>query len=267
MSAAAGRHEPAVEHLQAPSRSTLAASPVGRMIYETGGGTEPDGERRSGSSERMNEWLGFDPAELSPGDAHRLLLHCVAPRPIALTSTLSPEGKPNLAPFSYFMAGGANPPSVVISPLTDRTGRPKDTLRNIEATGEYVINVCTFDLREQINTASAEFPYGCSEWEECGLTPLPSARVRPCRVRESPLAIECRLFRVVPHGEGPLAGNYVIGEVVYVHVAGDLMPEGQLDPRRVDYVARMGGDWYSRADADAMFEMPRPPRVEKYPQG
>jgi flavin reductase (DIM6/NTAB) family NADH-FMN oxidoreductase RutF len=208
-------------------------------------------------------FTGFDPADLSPGDAHRLLLHCVAPRPIAFTSTLSPEGVPNLAPFSYFMAGGGNPPSVVISPLTDRTGNPKDTLRNIQATGEYVINVATYELRERINLASAEFPYGVSEWEETGLTPAPAVKVRPARVLESPLALECRLYEIVPHGTGPLSANYIIGEVVYFHVSDALLVHGVLDPRRVDYIARMGSDWYSRAVPDAMFEMPRPPRVEK----
>ena len=212
-----------------------------------------------------SEFLGFDPAELSVPDAHRLLLHCVAPRPIALTSTLSTDGVANLAPFSYFMAGGANPPSVVISPLTDRTGRPKDTLRNIRETGEYVINVVTYAMRERVNHASAEFPYGCSEWEECGLTPVRAARVRPCRVLESPLAIECRLHQVVPHGDGPLSANYVIGEVVYIHVSKAVMPDGAVDSRLVDYVARMGADWYARAEADCMFELPRPPRIEKYP--
>jgi flavin reductase (DIM6/NTAB) family NADH-FMN oxidoreductase RutF len=210
-------------------------------------------------------FVGFDPSEMSPGDAHRLLLHCVAPRPIAFTSTLSPEGARNLAPFSYFMAGGANPPSVVISPLTDRTGGPKDTLRNILATGEYVINVATYGIRDRLNLASAEYPYGVSEWEQAGFLPAPSVRVRTPRVLECPLAIECRLFQVIPHGEGPLAANYVIGEVIYVHVREDLLVEGRVDARRVDYIARMGADWYDRATADTMFELPRPPRIDKYP--
>jgi flavin reductase (DIM6/NTAB) family NADH-FMN oxidoreductase RutF len=209
------------------------------------------------------EFFGFDPAEMEVADAHRLLLHCVAPRPIAFASTLSPEGRPNLAPFSYFMAGGANPPSVVISPLTDRHGQPKDTLRNIQATGEYVINVVSYDMRERMNYSSAEFPYGVNEWEQTGFTMAPSVRVKPGRVLESPLAIECRLFNVVPHGEGPLSANYVIGEVVYFHVAQSIMPEGVLDPSLVDYISRMGGDWYARANASSMFEMPRPPRIEK----
>lgn len=210
-------------------------------------------------------FLGIDPAELTMADCHRLLLHCVAPRPIAFASTLSGEGVPNLAPFSYFMAGGANPPSVVISPLTDRTGRPKDTLRNIIATGEFVVNVVTYGMRDKMNYASAEFPYGVSEFGQAGFTSAASVRVEPPRVGESPLAIECRLFQVVKHGDGPLSANYVIGEVVYFHVCKTLMPEGVLDPTRVEYIARMGGDWYSRCDGESMFEMPRPPRVEKYP--
>src|SRR5207247_2603917 len=108
-------------------------------------------------------------------------------------------------------------------------------------------NVVTYAMRERVNQASAEYPYRVSEWEEAGLTPAPAARVRPARVLESPLAIECRLFHVVPHGSGPLAANYVIGEVVYFHVARHLLADGILDPRRVDYVTRMGADWYARA--------------------
>jgi len=206
------------------------------------------------------------PEELSPGDCHRLLLHCVAPRPIAFVSTLSPDGRPNLAPFSYFMAGGANPPSVVVSPLTDRDGQPKDTLRNVKATGEFTISVVTYAMRERVNHASAEFPYGVSEWEEAGFVPAPSARVRPPYVAESPLAIECRLYQVVPHGSGLLAANYIIGEVVYFHVADTVQAEGSMvNALRVDYIARMGAEWYARARPECMFEMPRPPRIQKRP--
>src|SRR5689334_12345142 len=129
-----------------------------------------------------DEFLSLDPAEMSTADAHRLLLHCVAPRPIAFTSTLSSDGVPNLAPFSYFMAGGANPPSVVISPLTDRNGEPKDTLRNIRATGEYVINVVTYAMRDKMNVASAEYPFGVPEWSIAVLTPAPCVKVKPSRV-------------------------------------------------------------------------------------
>jgi flavin reductase (DIM6/NTAB) family NADH-FMN oxidoreductase RutF len=206
------------------------------------------------------------PGDLSPREAYALLLHCVSPRPIAFVSTLCPDGRPNLAPFSYFMAGGAHPPSVVISPTTARDGSPKDTLRNIEATGEYTISVVTRAMAERMNRASAEYPYGVSEWEEAGFAPAPARVVKPPRVAESPLALECRLHRIVPHGDGPLSANYVIGEVVCFHVAGSLRTaDGAVDPTRVDYVARMGGDWYARATPEAMFELPRPPRVEKNP--
>jgi flavin reductase (DIM6/NTAB) family NADH-FMN oxidoreductase RutF len=215
--------------------------------------------------ETSTGFVGIDPAELSRPDAYKLLLHCVAPRPIAFTSTLSAEGAPNLAPFSYFMAGGANPPSVIVSPTTDRTGQPKDTLRNIEATGEYVINVVTYAMRDKMNHASAEFPYGVNEWVEASFTPAPCVKVRPARVLESPLSIECKLFQIVHHGEGPLSANYVIGEVVYFHVNEKLLSGGVVDASHVDYIARMGADWYARANAASMFEMPRPPRVEKYP--
>lgn len=194
-------------------------------------------------------------------DAYRLLIHCVAPRPIAFTSTLSPAGAPNLAPFSFFMGGGGNPCSVVISPVNNRDGEPNDTLRNIRATGEFVINVVTFEMRERMNQASANYPYGVSEWDEAGFTPASSVKVAPARVSESPLAMECRLFKIVPHGEGGLSANYVIGEVVYFHVRTDLIDNGEVHPERIDYIARMGADWYSRADADAMFEMPRPARI------
>jgi flavin reductase (DIM6/NTAB) family NADH-FMN oxidoreductase RutF len=208
-------------------------------------------------------FLAIDPAAIPAREAYRLLIHCVAPRPIAFTSTISPVGAPNLAPFSFFMAGGGNPCSVVISPLKNREGEPNDTLRNIQATGEYVINVVTYAMRERMNQASANYPYGISEWDEAGFTPTPSVKVLPARVSESPLAMECRLYQIVPHGEGPLAANYVIGEVVYFHVRADLIDNGEVRPERIDYIARMGADWYSRADASAMFEMPRPPRIEK----
>lgn len=212
-------------------------------------------------------FLGFDPGSMPSREAYRLLIHCVAPRPIAFTSTLSPDGRPNLAPFSFFMGGGGNPPSVAISPVNNRDGQPNDTLRNIRATGEYVINVVTFAMRERMNQASANYSYGVSEWDEAGFTPAPSAKVNPARVLESPLAMECRLYEIVPHGEGALAANYVIGEVVYFHIRADLMDNGELHPERIDYIARMGADWYARADAGAMFELPRPPRIERPTSG
>ena len=206
-------------------------------------------------------YLGFDCAQLSPTEAYQILTHCVAPRPIAFVSTVSPEGIPNLAPFSYFMAGGTNPPSVVFSPNTTQNDQPKDTLRNIQATGEYTINVVSYGMREQMNLTAANYPYGVSEREHSKFTPAPTVKVRPARVGESLLAMECRLHQIVPHGTGSTAANYVIGEVVYFHVAKDLMTDGKIDPTRVDYISRLGGEWYARADRASMFELPRPPKI------
>ena len=207
------------------------------------------------------EFVQIDADQITPRESYALLLACVAPRPIAFVSTLSPHGSPNLAPFSFFMAGGANPPSVVFSPTASRTGEPKDSLRNIEATGEYVINVVTYAMREGMNETSPEYPYGVDEWVKSGFTSAPSIKILPPRVLESPLAMECRLFQAVPHGAGPSAAVYVIGEVVCFHIARALLTEaGSVDPARVDYIARMSGDWYARANVDAMFEMTRPPK-------
>lgn len=222
---------------------------------------EPPAERNA------PEYFSIAAGDLSLADGHRLLLHCVAPRPIAFVSTLSAEGERNLAPFSYFMAGGANPPSVVISPLLDRNGQRKDTHSNIEATGEFVVSAVTYAMSERMNQASAEYPHGVDEWTMAGFTPIASRCVAPPRVQESPFAIECKLFRVVPHGDGPLSANYIIGEVVWFHVARSVMSGDSVDARLVDYLSRMGADWYGRSNAVSMFEMSRPSRVEKSPAG
>jgi flavin reductase (DIM6/NTAB) family NADH-FMN oxidoreductase RutF len=205
-----------------------------------------------------NAYQSFDCAELSSSQIYHLLTHCVAPRPIAFVSTISAAGMPNLAPFSYFMAGGTNPPSVAFSPNTNRHGQPKDTLRNIQETREYVINIVSYEICAGMNLTSADFPPDVSEWEPAGFTPAPTIKVRPARVAESLLAMECRLHQIVPHGQGSAAANYVIGEVVYFHVADHVLVNGEIDPTRIDYVSRMGGDWYARANQNCMFELPRP---------
>lgn len=200
----------------------------------------------------------YDPAALAATDIYKLLVGAIAPRPIAFVSTISADGVPNLAPFSYFMIGGVNPPSVAISPTAKRSGEHKHTLQNIAATGEYVINVVTYAMREKMNVTSIEFPDGVSEWDEAGFTPAPSLKVRPARVLASPIALECRLHQIVTHGEGPLSANYVIGEVVAFRIAAEIFDEnGVIDPRKVDAVSRLGGDWYARADETALFELKR----------
>ncbi len=209
------------------------------------------------------KFIEQDLSSLSASEAYGWISSCVAPRPIAFVSTLSAEGLPNLAPFSYFMAGGSNPPSVAFSPTPSRNGTPKDTLRNIEETGEYVINVVTYAMREPMNETSAEFPHGVSEWEASGFTALPSTKIKPFRVAESPISLECRLHQIVRHGEGFASAHYVIGEVLCLHTAQEVLTDGAVDPRKVDFVSRLGGSWYARVYAEALFEMARPPRPAK----
>jgi flavin reductase (DIM6/NTAB) family NADH-FMN oxidoreductase RutF len=146
----------------------------------------------------------------------------------------------------------------LLSPNTNRHGQPKDTLRNIQETGEYVINIVSYEICAGMNLTSADLPPDVSEWETAGFTPASTVKVRPARVAESLLAMECRLHQVVPHGQGSAAANYVIGEVVYFHIADHVLVNGEIDPTRIDYVSRMGGDWYARANLNCMFELPRP---------
>ena len=201
----------------------------------------------------------FDLGTIDLAQAYALITRVVAPRPIALVSSRSAAGQGNLAPFSYFMAGGANPPSCVICPMRTHTGVLKDTARNIEETGEYVINVCTAPMAERVNRCSFDYPRGVDEMERSGFTPIASRRVRPPRVAESPIQLECRLHRIVPHGCGPLSSNYIIGEILHLHVAEEVLgPEGLPDDAKIPFIARLGASWYARVDPECLFEMARP---------
>jgi len=201
----------------------------------------------------------FDPSAMTPGEFYQVMTRIVSPRPIAFVSTLSSRGEGNLAPFSYHTLGGASPPSVLFCPMNDRHGEEKDTLRNIRETGEYVINAVTREMAERMNITSAPYPRGTNEFDEAGLTRVPSSRVRPPRVGESPIAMECRLFTIVPHGEGPLAGHYVIGEILLVHASEQVLHESGLpDPAKVGFIGKMGGDWYTATTPSTLFELPRP---------
>jgi len=202
---------------------------------------------------------GIDPATMPPAEVYALLTGCVVPRPIAFVSSLSTSGVANLAPFSFFNAGGAHPPSVVFMPVTSGAGRDKDTLHNVRETGEYVVHIVPWSLREPMNLASAEYAPDVDEFERAGLTKAPSTRVKPWRVAECPIALECRLFRIVDHGEGPYHANYVIGEVVYFHVAESLLNEkGRVNAASIDAIARLGGPHYTRVTPDSVFTLARP---------
>jgi flavin reductase (DIM6/NTAB) family NADH-FMN oxidoreductase RutF len=188
---------------------------------------------------------------------YRALVGVVTPRPIAWVTTVDGEGRVNLAPFSFFNTFGANPPVVVFSPVLRRDGSQKDTLKNLHSVGEFVVNSAVEDLAEKVNATSAELPPGQSEAEYAHLTLQPSAKVRPPRVAESPVHLECRLRQILPIGSGPIATNLVIGEVVLISIADSVLDEhGAVDPRKLRTIARLGGDYYCRSTD--LFELKRP---------
>ena len=190
-------------------------------------------------------------------DVYAMLVGVVTPRPIAWVTSVDPEGRVNLAPFSFFNAFGANPPVVVFSPTLRRDGSRKDTLRNVEATGEFVLNAAVETLAEQVNLSSKDLPYGDSEVELTGLRVQPSLKVKPPRIADSPVHLECKVIQIVPLGNGPIAANLVIGEVLVFDVDdGVLDPAGRIDPRKLRTIARLGGDYYCRTTD--LFEMKRP---------
>jgi flavin reductase (DIM6/NTAB) family NADH-FMN oxidoreductase RutF len=188
---------------------------------------------------------------------YHALIGVVTPRPIAWVTTADPEGRVNLAPFSFFNAVGGSPPMVVFAPNRKPDGSKKDTLLNVEATGEFVLNAAVADLAEQVNLSSKELPYGESEVDLTGLHVVPSVRVRPPRLRESPVHLECVVNRVLQFGDGPASANLVIGEVALIHVADDVLDgRGRVDPRKLRTIGRLGGNFYCRTDD--VFEMRRP---------
>lgn len=202
--------------------------------------------------------LHYEPKDLSVPEVHRLLLGGVAPRPIALVSTISKNGINNLSPFSFFNAFGANPPIVAFSP--SRRGKDaslKDTYNNLIDTKECVIQAVTHSMVEQISLASAEFASEVDEFVKSGLTPINSDVVNPKRVKESPFQMECKLIEMKSIGEGGGAANLAICEVVKFHIAEDLFTNGIIDPLKIDLVARMSGNFYSRAGM-GVFEVEKP---------
>ncbi len=204
-----------------------------------------------------SEWRTYSSADFTPQQAYQFLTRMVSPRPIALVSTLSKQGAPNLAPFSFYMAGGANPPSICISVARPRSAADKDTLANIKSTGEFCISVVTRQITEQANLTSVELPHSASEWEYSGLTPRDALIVKPPLVAESPLGVECRLFQVVTHGSRVSSANYVIGEVVCFHIHQSIEHEGEINQSLVDYVGRLGGNTYV-STLGARFSYERP---------
>jgi flavin reductase (DIM6/NTAB) family NADH-FMN oxidoreductase RutF len=199
----------------------------------------------------------LDTRDIAPRDAYKLLIGSVVPRPIGWVSTVSAGDVGNLAPFSFFMAATGNPPTVVLS-TSYRDGKPKDTLQNVMEVPEFVLNVVSEDVGEAMNRTSEEFPADVDELVTAGLTPLPSSRVRPVRVAEAPINMECKVVQLVPVGDPRSGATLIIGEILAWHVRDDLFDAERFRIRmdQLKAVGRMAGDGYTRTNEQ--FEMIRP---------
>lgn len=200
----------------------------------------------------------LDFEKLSPRDGYAWMTQAIIPRPIAWVATISPDGTPNLAPFSFFQAVCSNPPTLMFVPTNNREGGKKDTLRNIEAVPEFVVNLVPYALAEPMNATAASLPYGQSEFAHANVATAPSTKVRPPRVAASPVSFECVLDRIVTIGSGVGAGNVVFGRIVALHVAESVLAaDGKsIDPRKLDLIARLSGDYYMRTGE--LFTVTRP---------
>ena len=204
----------------------------------------------------------LNPKDLPTAELHQLLLGSVGPRPIALASTISSNGSVNLSPFSFFNVFSAHPPILIFSPARRvRDNTTKHTLENAKATGEVVVNVVTYAMTEQMSLSSTEYGRETNEFIKSGFTELPSEKIGPPRVAESPVQFECTVREIVPLGTEGGAGNLILAEIVRMHINEQILnDQGKIDPYRIDLIARMGGDWYCRAQGDALFEVAKPIR-------
>ncbi len=200
------------------------------------------------------------PGEIKTAQLHAYLLGAIAPRPICFASTIDEDGKPNLSPYSFFNVFGSNPVTIIFSPARRvRDNTIKHTLENCIQTKEVVISVVTYAMVQQMSLASCEYPKGVSEFEKAGFTSAPASKVKPFLVKESPVNFECRVREIVHTGDQGGAGNLIICDLLAMHINDEVLNEqAQIDPHRIDLVARMGGDYYCRASGNAVFEVPKP---------
>jgi len=202
-------------------------------------------------------------AQLSHRELYNIILSSVVPRPIAWVSTVDGSGQPNLAPFSFFNCVCVDPPLLAFapglrSPRETRAiyGEPKDTLRNVRETKEFVINVVTYGMRQPMNVTSGEYDRHVNEFELAHVTPQASQVVRPPRVAESPDSFECKLYQILNFSTAPTSSSLVIGEVVAIHIDDAHLKDGRIDRDSLDMIGRMGGTQYVRTID--RFEMVRP---------
>jgi len=198
--------------------------------------------------------LTVDPAAVPAMNTYKLLIGTVVPRPIAFISTVSPDGVFNLAPFSFFNAICASPP--VVSFACGVREPVKDTLTNVRANGEFVVNIVTEEIAERMNLTSGEYDAGVDEFQVGGLTPVKSELVRPPAVRESPVNMECKVLQIIDVSLQPLGGSLILGEVVRFHIDRAMFENFRIDPEKLRAIGRMGGNGYTRTRD--RFEMVRP---------
>jgi flavin reductase (DIM6/NTAB) family NADH-FMN oxidoreductase RutF len=220
-------------------------------------------QRPTTNDKRQTTMLKLTPGEIPHQKLHAYLLSSIAPRPIAFASTIDGNGNPNLSPFSFFNIFGVNPTTLIFSPSRrGRDGSAKNTLENVKVVPEVVINVVTYDMVNQASLASTEYPAGVDEFIKSGFTKLPSEMVRPFRVKESPVQLECKVRDIIETGEGGGAANLVICEILLVHVSEDVLGEdGAIDQQKIRLVGRLGKDFYVKAFGDELFEVQKPLRT------
>ena len=204
--------------------------------------------------------LTIEPGKIPTSLLHSHLLAAVAPRPIAFASTMDKHGKPNLSPFSFFNVFGVNPPIAIFSPSRRvKNNTIKHTLENAMETGEVVINVVNYAMVQQVSLASTEYANGINEFEKSGFTAIESVKVKPFRVKESPVQLECKVQEIIHTGTEGGAGNLIICEILLVHISEDILDaNGKIDQQKIDLVGRLGADWYVRANGNALFEVEKP---------
>lgn len=200
----------------------------------------------------------IDLADLSSGDIYKLMVSTIGPRPIAFASTISADGIPNIAPYSYFNAYSSNPPMLVFSSNLSADGK-KDTLKNVEETGEVVINMVNYAIVRQMAVTNVDFPSEVSEFEKSGLTPIPSDTIKPFRVKESPVQMECKVQQIIPLGTGSGAGNLILCEILKIHLDETILDEkGRVNPHKLDIMGRLGRTYYVRASGEAIHSIYQP---------
>lgn len=198
--------------------------------------------------------------DIKPAEAQNYLQHAIAPRPICFASTIDKAGNINLSPFSFFNLFSSNPPIVIFSPARRvRNNTTKHTLQNVEEVKEVVINIVDYDMVQQTSLASCEYPKGINEFIKAGFTQQKASVIAPPMVKESKVKMECRVLEIKPLGTEGGAGNLIICEVLVMHIDDTLLDEqGKIDQRKLHHVARLGGDWYCKVDAQSLFKVPKP---------